>query len=71
VLVVGGAPEVHGRGLLARKGLRVTLVEKSRHPPLPHRWNPLLPMNMPSSTFAVLTRSWHRERKLGRISRPH
>jgi flavin-dependent dehydrogenase len=47
VLVVGGGPGGStAAALLARKGLRVTLVEKSRHPRF-HIGESLLPMNMP------------------------
>ncbi len=47
VLVVGGGPGGSTTAaLLARKGLRVTLVEKSRHPRF-HIGESLLPMNMP------------------------
>ncbi len=47
VLVVGGGPGGSTAAtLLARKGLRVTLVEKSRHPRF-HIGESLLPMNMP------------------------
>jgi flavin-dependent dehydrogenase len=46
-LVVGGGPGGStAAALLARKGLRVTLVEKSRHPRF-HIGESLLPMNMP------------------------
>ena len=47
VLVVGGGPGGStAAALLARQGLRVTLVEKSRHPRF-HIGESLLPMNMP------------------------
>ena len=47
VLVVGGGPGGStAAALLARTGLRVTLVEKSRHPRF-HIGESLLPMNMP------------------------
>jgi flavin-dependent dehydrogenase len=47
VLVVGGGPGgATTAALLARKGLRVTLVEKGRHPRF-HIGESLLPMNMP------------------------
>ena len=47
VLVAGGGPGgATVAALLARKGLRVTLVEKSRHPRF-HIGESLLPMNMP------------------------
>jgi flavin-dependent dehydrogenase len=47
VLVVGGGPGGStAAALLARRGLRVTLVEKSRHPRF-HIGESLLPMNMP------------------------
>jgi len=47
VLVVGGGPGGStAAALLARKGLRVTLVEKCRHPRF-HIGESLLPMNMP------------------------
>jgi flavin-dependent dehydrogenase len=47
VLVVGGGPGGStAAALLARKGLRVTLVERSRHPRF-HIGESLLPMNMP------------------------
>ncbi len=47
VLVAGGGPGGSTiAALLARKGLRVTLVEKSRHPRF-HIGESLLPMNMP------------------------
>jgi flavin-dependent dehydrogenase len=47
VLVVGGGPGGStAAALLARSGLRVTLVEKSRHPRF-HIGESLLPMNMP------------------------
>ncbi|HEV2700808.1 MAG TPA: NAD(P)/FAD-dependent oxidoreductase [Steroidobacteraceae bacterium] len=47
VLVVGGGPGGSTTAaLLAHKGLRVTLVEKSRHPRF-HIGESLLPMNMP------------------------
>jgi len=47
VLVVGGGPGGSTvAALLARKGLRVTLVEKGRHPRF-HIGESLLPMNMP------------------------
>src|ERR1700722_3070787 len=47
VLVVGGGPGGStAAALLARKGLRVTLVEKSHHPRF-HIGESLLPMNMP------------------------
>jgi flavin-dependent dehydrogenase len=47
VLVVGGGPGGStAAALLARAGLRVTLVEKSRHPRF-HIGESLLPMNMP------------------------
>jgi flavin-dependent dehydrogenase len=47
VLVVGGGPGGSTTAaLLARKGLRVTLIEKSRHPRF-HIGESLLPMNMP------------------------
>ena len=47
VLVVGGGPGGStAAALLAGKGLRVTLVEKSRHPRF-HIGESLLPMNMP------------------------
>ncbi len=47
VLVVGGGPGGSTTAaLLARTGLRVTLVEKSRHPRF-HIGESLLPMNMP------------------------
>ncbi|HEY6458340.1 MAG TPA: NAD(P)/FAD-dependent oxidoreductase [Steroidobacteraceae bacterium] len=47
VLVVGGGPGGStAAALLARKGLRVTLIEKSRHPRF-HIGESLLPMNMP------------------------
>ena len=47
VLVVGGGPGGSTTAaLLARKGLRVTLVEKGRHPRF-HIGESLLPMNMP------------------------
>ena len=47
VLVVGGGPGGStAAALLARRGLRVTLVEKSHHPRF-HIGESLLPMNMP------------------------
>jgi flavin-dependent dehydrogenase len=47
VLVVGGGPGGStAAALLARKGLRVTLIEKSHHPRF-HIGESLLPMNMP------------------------
>ena len=47
VLVVGGGPGGSTTAaLLARQGLRVTLVEKDRHPRF-HIGESLLPMNMP------------------------
>jgi flavin-dependent dehydrogenase len=47
VLVVGGGPGgCTAAALLARAGLRVTLMEKSRHPRF-HIGESLLPMNMP------------------------
>src|SRR5262249_31785280 len=47
VLVVGGGPAGStAAALLARKGLKVTLVERDRHPRF-HIGESLLPMNMP------------------------